>query len=118
MIGFIGTWVTISRNYNQYSTIADLHTFQLAVAHAQRFSVSTSHLLAMNLNTGAITSNHYEVFFLNVLCVELSFLTFEVVVEVHVHSTDASFDSYNTMSKTGKFRSSRNADHWYNFQLT
>jgi hypothetical protein len=62
MIGFIGTLVTISLNYNQYSTIGNLHTFQFTVAHALEFSVSTSCLLAMDLNTETITSNHYEVF--------------------------------------------------------
>jgi hypothetical protein len=62
MIGFIGTSVTISLNYNQYRAIADLHTFQLKVAHALGFSVSTSRLLATDLNTETSASNHYEVF--------------------------------------------------------
>jgi hypothetical protein len=61
MIGFIGTSVTVSLNYNLYSAIADLHTFQFTVAHAQGFSVFTSRLLATDLNTETITSNHYEV---------------------------------------------------------
>jgi hypothetical protein len=52
---------TVSLNYNHYSAIADLHTFQFTVAHALGFSVSTSRLLATDLNTGTITSNHYEV---------------------------------------------------------
>jgi hypothetical protein len=60
MIVFIGTSVTISLSYNQYSAIADLHTFQSTVAHALGFSVSTSRLLATDLNTETITSNHYE----------------------------------------------------------
>jgi hypothetical protein len=62
MIGFIGTSVTVSLNYNQYSAIADLHTFQFTVAHAVGFSVSTSRLLATDLNTETIISNRYEVF--------------------------------------------------------
>jgi hypothetical protein len=62
MIGFIGTSVTISLNYKPYSAIADLHTFQFTVIHALGFSVSTNRLLATDLNTGIITSNHYEVF--------------------------------------------------------
>jgi hypothetical protein len=62
MIGFISTSVTISLNYNQYSAIADLHTSQFTVAHALGFSVSTSRLLATDLNTETSTSNHYEVF--------------------------------------------------------
>jgi hypothetical protein len=62
MIGFIDAFfVTVSRNYNQYSTIADLHTFQFTVAHALGFLVSTSHIPVTDLNTGAFTSNHYEV---------------------------------------------------------
>jgi hypothetical protein len=55
MIGFIGTSVTISLNYNQYSTITDLHTFQLTFAHALGFSIFTSHLLATDLNTETST---------------------------------------------------------------
>jgi hypothetical protein len=62
MIGFISTSVTISLNYNQYSAIADLHTFQFIVAHTLGFSVSTCRLLATDLNTEIITSNHSEVF--------------------------------------------------------
>jgi hypothetical protein len=62
MIGFTGTSVTISPNYNQYSAISDLLILQFTVAHALEFSVSTSRLLATDLNTEAITSNHYEVF--------------------------------------------------------
>jgi hypothetical protein len=46
MIGFIGTSVAICLNYNQYSAITDLHTFQFTVAHTLGFSVSTSRLLA------------------------------------------------------------------------
>jgi hypothetical protein len=63
MIGFIGTSVTISLNYNQCSALTDLHTFQFTVARALGLSVPTSLLLAADLNTGTITSNHYEVFF-------------------------------------------------------
>jgi hypothetical protein len=61
MIGFISTSVTISLSYTQYSAIADLHTFQSAVANALGFSVSTNRLLATDLNTETSTSNHYEV---------------------------------------------------------
>jgi hypothetical protein len=62
MIGSISTLVTTSLNYRQYSDIADLHTLQFAVAHALGFSVSTSRLLATDLNTETITSNRCEVF--------------------------------------------------------
>jgi hypothetical protein len=62
MIGFIGTSVTISLNYNQYSTFADLHTLYFTVAHALGFWVPASCLLATDLNTETITSNHSETF--------------------------------------------------------
>jgi hypothetical protein len=51
-------------NYNSYSAIADLHTFQFTVAHALVFSAFTSRLLATDLNTEISTSYHYEVFLL------------------------------------------------------
>jgi hypothetical protein len=62
MIGFIGTLVTASLNYNQYSVVTDLHTLQFPVAHAVGFPVSTSPVLATDFNTGTITSNQCEVF--------------------------------------------------------
>jgi hypothetical protein len=62
MIRFMSTSVTISLHYNQYSAIADLPTFQFTVTHALGFSVSTSRLLATNLNIETSTSNHFEVF--------------------------------------------------------
>jgi hypothetical protein len=61
MIGFIDTSVTISLSHTYYSAITELHTFQFTVAHALGFSVSTSHLLAVDLNTETSTPNHYEV---------------------------------------------------------
>jgi hypothetical protein len=42
--------------------MADLQNLQFTVAHALEFSVSTSRLLATDLNTENSTSNHYEVF--------------------------------------------------------
>jgi hypothetical protein len=53
---------TFSLNYSQYRAIADLHNLQFIVAHALRFSVSTSRLLTTDLNTETATLNHYEVF--------------------------------------------------------
>jgi hypothetical protein len=44
----------------QYSAIPDVHTFQFTVAHALGFSVSTSRLLATDLNTETTTSNYYQ----------------------------------------------------------
>jgi hypothetical protein len=59
MSGFISSLVTHSFNYTQiyrqYSAIAHLHTFQFTVAHALGFSVSTSRLLATDLNTETST---------------------------------------------------------------
>jgi hypothetical protein len=64
MIGFISTFVThtllVTLKYRQYSGIADLHTFEFTVAHTLGFSVSTSRLVSVGLNTGTITSNHYR----------------------------------------------------------
>jgi hypothetical protein len=62
MIGFISASVTRSLNHTYYSAIADLHNLQFTVAHALGLSVSTSCLLATDLNTETSTSNHYEVF--------------------------------------------------------
>lgn len=62
MFRFIMLSLAVSLNYSQYSPIADLRTFQFTVAHALEMSVSTSRLLAVDLNTEAITSNHSEVF--------------------------------------------------------
>jgi hypothetical protein len=59
MIEFIYTSITISLNYNTYSTAADLHTLQFTVAHALEFSIFISRFLAMNLNTETSTTNHY-----------------------------------------------------------
>jgi hypothetical protein len=53
---------TFSFNYNQYSAIANLHTFQFTAEHALEFSVSISRCLVADLNTGNITLNHYEIF--------------------------------------------------------
>jgi hypothetical protein len=61
MIGFIGTSVTLSLNYSQYSDIADLHNLQLTVIQTLGFSVFTSYLLATDLNTETSASAHYEV---------------------------------------------------------
>jgi hypothetical protein len=62
MIGFISTSVTTFLNYIYNSAIAYLYNLQFAVADALGFSVFTSRLLATDLNTEIITSNHYEVF--------------------------------------------------------
>jgi hypothetical protein len=69
------TSIKISLNYNEYSAIADLHTFQFTVARALVFSVFTSRLVATDLNTETSTSNHYELSMLfrpKSLCTPLS----------------------------------------------
>jgi hypothetical protein len=64
MIGFISSWVThsviITLTYRSYSSITVLHTFQFTVVHALGFSLPTSRLLATDLNTETITSNHWS----------------------------------------------------------
>jgi hypothetical protein len=52
----------INLNYSRYSAIADLHNLLFTVIYALGFSVSTSRILATDLNIETITSNHYEVF--------------------------------------------------------
>jgi hypothetical protein len=48
----------ITRTYRQYSAIADLHYLQHTVAHALGFSLSTSRLLATDLDTQTTTVSH------------------------------------------------------------
>jgi hypothetical protein len=62
MIGFISTSVTSFINHAYCSTITDLHAFQSTIAHTLGFPVFTSCLMAADLSTKTITSNHYEVF--------------------------------------------------------
>jgi hypothetical protein len=50
----------ITLKYMQYSAIADVHTFKFTAAHELGFSVSTSRLLATDLNTEFVTSDHYK----------------------------------------------------------
>jgi hypothetical protein len=50
MIGFIAPYTIITRDYRQYSAIADVHTFQFTAPHALGFSVSTSRILATDLS--------------------------------------------------------------------
>jgi hypothetical protein len=63
MIRFISASVTHSLFITvKYSAIVDFHDLQFTVARTLGFFVSTSRLLAMDLNIETITSNHYEVF--------------------------------------------------------
>jgi sulfur carrier protein ThiS len=49
--------ITLSHN-----AITIPHTLQSTLAHALEFSVYTRHLLAAELNTETVPSNHHEVF--------------------------------------------------------
>jgi hypothetical protein len=62
MIGFIGA--SLQLHLIKINTALTL-TYTLSISLG--FSVSTSRILAMDLNTGTITSNHYEVFLLFLL---------------------------------------------------
>jgi hypothetical protein len=59
MIGFIGTSVTGSLTRTQLQRYHYSTHFQFTAAYALGFSVSISRLLATNLNTETVTSNHY-----------------------------------------------------------
>jgi hypothetical protein len=47
-----------TRNYRQYSAIADLHTLKFTVAHALGFSSFTSRVQQRIYNSLTVTSNH------------------------------------------------------------
>jgi hypothetical protein len=83
MIGFISTLVTISLNHNWYSAIADLLNFQVTVTHALGFSVSTSRLLAKDLNTETITPNHYEVFLSSITLYSFVLICTQQIFTIH-----------------------------------
>jgi hypothetical protein len=68
MIKFIGTLVTRSLNYNQYSAIADLHNLQFTVTHVLGFSVFTSRLLVTELSLRRQTSRGYLLPTTELLC--------------------------------------------------
>jgi hypothetical protein len=72
MIGFIDpSLYNLSLNWNPYSAVADLHTFQFTAAHALGFSVSTSRCLVADLTTQElslqVTIKSSSHFFLNYL---------------------------------------------------
>jgi hypothetical protein len=46
-----------TRTYKQYSAIADLHNLQFTVTHALGFSVFTSRILVMELNSLTVTKS-------------------------------------------------------------
>jgi hypothetical protein len=54
---------TLTRNYayiQQYSAISHLHHLQFTIAHALGFSLSTSRLVATDLNTETTTGSHFK----------------------------------------------------------
>jgi hypothetical protein len=59
---WISTSVTSSLNHTQLQRYRYSTHFKFTVAQVLGFSVSTSSLLATDLNTENIFSNHYEVF--------------------------------------------------------
>jgi hypothetical protein len=63
-LDLLAPWLQVLLITLKYSTIADLHTVQFTAAHALGFSNFTNRLLATDLNTEIITSNHFEVFLL------------------------------------------------------
>jgi hypothetical protein len=61
MIGFINTlYIHATRDYRQYSSIANLHIFQFTVAQALSFSVFTSRILATDLSQFLCNLNSYS----------------------------------------------------------
>jgi hypothetical protein len=48
----------ITLTYKSHSSLADLHHLQTTVAHALGFFLSTSHLLATDLDTQTATVSH------------------------------------------------------------
>jgi hypothetical protein len=63
MIGFISSWVThsllITLTHRQNSVISVLYQLQFTVAHALEFSISTSRLLATDVDTHNVTHSKY-----------------------------------------------------------
>jgi hypothetical protein len=76
LIGFITTLFThSSRDYRQYSAIADLQTFQFTFTHALGFPVFTRRILATDLSESHCnfkshmkSSFHGQIHFLSLFC--------------------------------------------------
>jgi hypothetical protein len=75
--------INTTRTYKPYSAIADLHTFQFTVVHSLRFSVFTSRLLATDLNTETITSNHHEVFLSSLTLYSSALICIQLIFTIH-----------------------------------
>jgi hypothetical protein len=76
---------------NQYSALADLHTFQFTVAHALGFSVSISRLLATEPNDGYA----FTMFPLTVSCQRI--LTQEKSLQITMKSSSTQFSNSNSL---------------------
>jgi hypothetical protein len=63
-----------TRDYRQYSAIADLHTLQFIVTHAVGFSVFTSHILTMGSSQSHCHFKSYMKSSLHILIPSFSFL--------------------------------------------
>jgi hypothetical protein len=83
IIGFISTLVKTFLNYIYYSALAVLHNLEFTVVHALGFSVSTSRLLATDLNTETVTSNHYEVFLPSVTLYSSVLICTQLIFTIH-----------------------------------
>jgi hypothetical protein len=83
MIGFISTLVTSSLNHTFYSAIADFYNLGFTVTQALGFSVSTSRLVATDLNTQTIASNHYEVFLSSVSLYSSVLISTGLIFTIH-----------------------------------
>jgi hypothetical protein len=83
MTGFISTSVTSSLNHIYYSAIADLYSFQSTAAHALRFFVFTSRLLATDLNTETSASDRYEVFLPSITLYSSVLVYTQLIFTVH-----------------------------------
>jgi hypothetical protein len=62
MIGFIDAFFVQSLLITINAALSLIYTLSSLPLHTHYYSVFTSSILATDLNTGTITSNHYEVF--------------------------------------------------------
>jgi hypothetical protein len=64
--------------------MADLYNLDFIVVRALGFSVSASRLLATDLNTETITSNHYEVFLCSLTLYASVLIGTQLTFTIHV----------------------------------
>jgi hypothetical protein len=83
MIGFIGAALQLQFRLQPIQSYRWLHNLQFTVAHALGFSVSTSRLLATDLNTGTIISNHYEIFLSSLTLYSFVLICTQLIFKIH-----------------------------------